>query len=462
MHYQPNEYRALATTEENKHCYSIESNAVDGHTKMLNVNGDQFNVPQQTISDGIKFPNSNGANTMKSPTIKSEIQIKSEKASIPRSSSLNCSSYSNESVITNKSINSNGIQSTMPSNISSSQMMTSTACVTSQSMNKYMSAFDTTLPASIDDSYTRSYSQQMCDLTHPYANGASSYELARSYENAVNGIAFDRYDFNSLMSSQRPAIYPYLQTSIDDLSGQQQKYLHEQHQMATDAMLKSEHGMDGSQTPLYPRPMYHYDQFAAPPPGFSAINLTVKMPTAFKSNATIGGTLPIMNLSPTNVTTTNSSHGYNSAHFPVQRMSDSSPSSPRIGTSPNANGSPPPTSNNLPAANNSVSPSYPNQTQQSQSHSSKRSPQTEPVDFSAPLRPLAVGAGFPFNSATIGQAVYSRESTPESAASPYIESYRNEACGKCIFSSFRSIAKVGKTILHSQYSCVWFFFSSVF
>lgn len=408
LNYQSSEYRQLASAEEtNRNCYSV-----DGEVKMLNVGASQYNGSNEAINENVKFPNLNGA--VKSPQNKSQIQVKSEKASIPKNS-IHTSGFASENPI-----NSNAIQST----ISSSGQMAS-ACVTSQSMNKYMSAFDASLPVSIEDSYTRSYSQQMCDLQHPYANGTSSYELARSYENAVNGIAFDRYDFNSLIATQRPAMYPYLQTSIDDFS--QQKYFQEQHQMATEAMLKSEHGMDGSQTPLYPRPVYHhYDQFAAaPPPGFSAINLTVKMASAFKSNPSPTGPVPMMS-----TPASTASHAYNSAHFPVQRMSDSSPSSPRIGTSPNANCSPPPTSNLPP--NSSTSPSYPNQTHHSQSFSSKKSPQTEPVDFSAPLRPLAIGAGFPFNGTAVGQAVYSRESTPDSVASPYIDSYRTEACGKCV------------------------------
>lgn len=42
-----------------------------------------------------------------------------------------------------------------------------------------------------------------------------------------------------------------------------------------------------------------------------------------------------------------------------------------------------------------------------------RSPQTEPVDFSGPPRPVGFGL------------VYSRESTPDSGASHYMESYRD-------------------------------------
>lgn len=49
-----------------------------------------------------------------------------------------------------------------------------------------------------------------------------------------------------------------------------------------------------------------------------------------------------------------------------------------------------------------------------------RSPQTEPVDFSAPPRPLTFSLGGP-----IGPAPYSRESTPDSAASHYMDSYRD-------------------------------------
>ena len=48
-----------------------------------------------------------------------------------------------------------------------------------------------------------------------------------------------------------------------------------------------------------------------------------------------------------------------------------------------------------------------------------RSPQTEPVDFSGPPRPLGFGLVGP----PIGP--YSRESTPDSGGSHYIENYRD-------------------------------------
>lgn len=49
-----------------------------------------------------------------------------------------------------------------------------------------------------------------------------------------------------------------------------------------------------------------------------------------------------------------------------------------------------------------------------------KSPQTEPVDFSAPPRPMPFSMVGP-----IGPTPYSRESTPDSAASHYMDSYRD-------------------------------------
>lgn len=50
-----------------------------------------------------------------------------------------------------------------------------------------------------------------------------------------------------------------------------------------------------------------------------------------------------------------------------------------------------------------------------------RSPQTEPVDFSGPPRPL----GFGLVGHIGGPGPYSRESTPDSGGSHYIDSYRD-------------------------------------
>lgn len=58
--------------------------------------------------------------------------------------------------------------------------------------------------------------------------------------------------------------------------------------------------------------------------------------------------------------------------------------------------------------------------------STPRSPQSEPVDFSAPPRPL----GFGLVGHLGAHGPYSRESTPDSGASHYIDSYRDPS-GKC-------------------------------
>jgi len=50
-----------------------------------------------------------------------------------------------------------------------------------------------------------------------------------------------------------------------------------------------------------------------------------------------------------------------------------------------------------------------------------RSPQMEPVDFSGPPRPL----GFGLVGHISGPRPYSRESTPDSGGSHYIETYRD-------------------------------------
>lgn len=68
-----------------------------------------------------------------------------------------------------------------------------------------------------------------------------------------------------------------------------------------------------------------------------------------------------------------------------------------------------------------ISPAYPpNRTGR---FNEPRSPQTEPVDFSAPPRPL----GFGILGSMGGPTQYSRESTPDSGASHYMDSYRDHS-----------------------------------
>lgn len=136
-------------------------------------------------------------------------------------------------------------------------------------------------------------------------------------------------------------MYSYLQPNLDDINIQQQKYLHEQQQMAHAAMLKAEH--DENSGPIYPRPMYQYDPSTGGPlpPGFSAINLSVKLNAAqqaaaaafHKSNGTVVSPgAPVIDLSTSSVTSS-SPPNFNSSHYNGQRLAAGSPepgSSPRL------------------------------------------------------------------------------------------------------------------------------------
>ena len=174
----------------------------------------------------------------------------------------------------------------------------------------------------------------------------NGYDLTRSFEPTSSvmptSAAFERYDAAAL--SQRSNMYPYLQPTMDDLNHQQQKYLHEQHQMAAHAMLKAELETETS-TPLYPRPMYHYDPSGPLPPGFSAINLSVKVAAAqaqaaaFKASASTpsGATsapAPAIDLSTSSVNSS-SPQGFNPTQYATERVNDSPRNiSPNLGSSP--------------------------------------------------------------------------------------------------------------------------------
>lgn len=220
--------------------------------------------------------------------------------------------------------------------------------------------------SSIEEQYLREqhqlrYSQQMGEMStiaRPTVSYPSeivssrvSYELAaRSYEPSGTSAApspsstvmttsgpFDRYDPNCL--PQRSNMYSYLQPNLDDINIQQQKYLQEQQQMAHAAMMKAEH--DENTGPIYPRPMYQYDPSTGGPlpPGFSAINLSVKINAAqqaaaaafHKSNGTVVSPgAPVIDLSTSSVTST-SPPNFNSSHYNGQRSgSPGQGSSPRL------------------------------------------------------------------------------------------------------------------------------------
>ncbi|XP_055681980.1 myelin transcription factor 1 isoform X2 [Lutzomyia longipalpis] len=298
-------------------------------------------------------------------------------------------------------------------------------------------------PMSIDDPYIREqqirYSQMndLSGLARPTVSYSdiggnrtvpTGYELSvntsshRPYDPGVGPIttAFERYDPNC--PPQRANMYPYIQPSMEDIN-QQQKYLQEQHM--AHAMMKQD--MDENSAPIYPRPMYHYDPTTGTlPPGFSAINLSVKIgtphPIPHKSGGSPSPNGPVIDLSTSSVTSS-SPHGFNSPHYGGQRMQTGSP---QPGASPHHLASPQVPSpqgqtldlsvNRLPHSGD-TSPQYsthPDGMGHPQSFGgTPRSPQTEPVDFSGPPRPVGFGL------------VYSRESTPDSGASHYMESYRD-------------------------------------
>lgn len=334
-----------------------------------------------------------------------------------------------------------------------------------QSLSQHLqqrNAFDTTEIMSnhmtMDEQYIREqqmrYSQHLSEIngvTRPTVSYPSDivssrvgYDIvSRPYDpgSIPTSVAFDRYDVNSL--AQRSNMYPYLQPTMEDLNNQQ-KYLQEQQQMAH-AMLKAEH--EENCGPIYPRPVYHYDPASGPlPAGFSAINLSVKVSAAqaaaFKGSASSPG-VPVIDLSTSSVTSSSPSN-FSGPHYVNRKIG----SSPQPGCSPHLASPQVPSPQGqtldlsvsrlshkyrmtLVAKNQSkeiissgpTSPTYLNHAngmQHGAGFSGPRSPQTEPVDFSAPPRPMHFGLVGP-----IGHTPYSRESTPDSGTSHYVDSYRD-------------------------------------
>jgi hypothetical protein len=150
--------------------------------------------------------------------------------------------------------------------------------------------------------------------------GMSDYDLQNSSHRSYDGAtAFERYDPTYV--AQRNNLYSTYQPSSMELNNHQKYMLEQQQQqMQQTAMLKQE--IDDNTGPVYPRPMYHYDPSSGTlPPGFSAINLSVKaaQAAAFKNSGASTG--PIMDLSINNISSTSPS-------FRLGR-------SPQPGTSPN-------------------------------------------------------------------------------------------------------------------------------
>ncbi|XP_049543661.1 trithorax group protein osa-like [Anopheles darlingi] len=258
---------------------------------------------------------------------------------------------------------------------------------------------------------------------------------------------------------------------------QQQQQQHHQlshHAAATAAasggMMKVE--MEEAPTgPIYPRPMYHYDPAAAAchgtmPPGFSAINLSVKEsspppqqppqqqqqqqqqhppPPAPGGAPTAGLSLP-----PYKASTGTPSPGHGRKLQPGDERVGHKPlasASPEPDRSPVAQrNSSPPTSLDLSSTNSgATSPGFAGRHNQyggggeqpvntgSEVSGQNRAPVSEvtggnangngPSEYSSPERPLGMGFARPQPPS----ASYSRESTPDSGGSYYADSYREQS-----------------------------------
>lgn len=358
------------------------------------------------------------------------------------------------------------VSSCIPAPISST-CATSLISLHSQSMNGYLgvdsseigfqpqlstrSAFDTSHSMmsnhlSLDDQYIREqqlrYSQiaEINSAVRPpisYPNDimsrSVSYDLGpRTYDTIPISTPanFERYDANCL--SQRANMYPYMQPTMEDLNNQQ-KYLREQHQIAQTIIKTEQH--DETPVPLYPRPVYHYDPTGTPlPSGFSAINLSVKVAAAqaaaFKATSMPSiGPGPAIDLSASGNIVSSSGHDFVTSQFGAPKLNGSPPntSSPQIGSPVSSPVNEQSLDLSVSRMPHSTSPYNSSQAaiSHNQGFSGPRSPQTEPVDFSAaPPRQLNFSLVGP-----IGQ--FSRESTPDSAtASHYIDGYRGEPNGK--------------------------------
>lgn len=312
-------------------------------------------------------------------------------------------------------------------------------------------------PSDITRSSTASYANEMMANRSLVAN--YEYSAVRSYENAINGIPsatpFDRYDMNlgnlyaSSLPMQRP--YPSYFTSFgqDDASAQQ-KYFHDH------PMLKSDHGIDNS-SPYYPKPMYHYDHPSFPLTGFSAMNLTLR--SAAVAAAATNSLQPIMSLSTPSVTSSNLL-AHNPSYYTVAQRTTTDELTPSNTPKPNANTPSPQPNTNANTANttnntntndlnsdggrggtveNSKNRSYRLNDDNLTQYQNSRSPQSEPVDLcNAPLKPNTNAFSGDNNSVeTVPQnRPFSRESTSDSNASPYVDSFKGDPMSKWLFYIF--------------------------
>ncbi|XP_035901940.1 uncharacterized protein LOC118507490 isoform X3 [Anopheles stephensi] len=294
---------------------------------------------------------------------------------------------------------------------------------------------------------------------------AGSYDLGSYTSRGYDTGAFERYDtasYGMQKSFMYGSVYQPVQPTLDDYSvavglsgtgvggpagvpGQTPPVaslgttVQQQESMLPPAgppLLKVEMSDENSSTtePIYPRPVYHYEPScgASPvhPPGYSAINLSVKVTT---SEGALRGGLgsptsgtserkPVVDLSSNGVSSSNGQLTADGVKGEAETQL-----SPKPGTSPNhvkANSPhiPSPQGHTLDLSvsrlpNSSSSPQYHQETAPAATNA--RSPPTEPVDFSGPSRPLSFGFMGPPGPG------YSRESTPDSPATHYLEGYRD-------------------------------------
>ncbi|XP_058816099.1 uncharacterized protein LOC131679381 isoform X4 [Topomyia yanbarensis] len=310
----------------------------------------------------------------------------------------------------------------------------------------------------------RSYAQ-MSTLSSPPSMGnrlgeydptASHLTNHRPYEPAPQ-TAFERYDTSyPPQRSNLYSSYGYSQSIIDE----EQKYLAAAEPPAPPEIQASQHHlglstgptdrhhpmmkveMDEASGPIYPRPMYHYDPTCGTmPPGFSAINLSVKEaspPIPYKTSGTPSpnpgsrkpddhrthkisstspepGTSPHQRSSPqATLDLSSNNSGGTSPHF--ARNTGVTNGSSGTGPTP-TNSTTAATNNNNNNTNNNNNPVYTNDVPESRT-SSDVVGQTE---FSTSDRPLGIGFARPQPPS----ASYSRESTPDSGGSYYADTYRD-------------------------------------
>uniref|UniRef100_A0A182PW63 Myelin transcription factor 1 domain-containing protein n=1 Tax=Anopheles epiroticus TaxID=199890 RepID=A0A182PW63_9DIPT len=288
---------------------------------------------------------------------------------------------------------------------------------------------------------------------------STPYELSSYTSRGYDTGAFERYDttgYGMQKSFMYGSVYQPVQSSLDEYSvatagvatappvGNVGTPVQQDTMLPPSGppLLKVEMPDDSSSStePIYPRPVYHYEPGCAGspahPPGYSAINLSVKVtssegalravgsPGATPTNGT-GERPPAVDLSSNGVS---SSNGGQLAVDGGKGDADTQ-LSPKPGTSPNhikANSPhiPSPQGHTLDLSvsrlpnSSSTSPQY-HQDASAASVTNARSPPTEPVDFSGPPRPLSFGFMGPPGPG------YSRESTPDSGASHYLDGYRD-------------------------------------